>query len=429
MMRLTDGVLQKTEWAPDRAGGRGHATNNWWPGPQRSARNFSKPPFFSAQSLIPGASLQRRIAVSISFGGTKVAVALVDCASPRILVQTRRIEWRILANEAGAIAALIGCATRKLLRSAHLDASDIDCVGIAWPGPGEYSAGEVQATFITGFETRRSIFALLADEFATRLGIASGHIDWRCCPDAAARARGEVLAPTDCWVRDSQFAGLVVNIATGVGGALIRSVGGALIRNGMPARALPELGETCGQWGRFLVYNRASRNWSWRPTRDGSLPELDRATEVRLTELCGGPALAKEFGRRLSGSSARSDPELYRIACEVAASETRNVELELRLLRAITESSKAGGGTAARFVEQAGASIGAARQRLRNSLGLDGNSCRVLLTGGVGENFGRPRDSSMPDLFLAAGGRAFGGAAQWERSAQGLPAELLGAVL
>jgi hypothetical protein len=367
--------------------------------------------------------LQRRIAVSISFGGTKIAVALVDRAARHILVQSERIEWRNLANNTQSICALVADTTKVLLRSLQMNVRDIGVVGIAWPGPGQYSVGEVQATFVPGFEVPKNVFALLDLAFKKELGSPLTPNEWRCYLDVAARARGELLIPEGAWASGDSKSGFLVNIATGVAGALVR--------NRELVTRLPDLGETYGQWGRFLVCNRTSGVWQWRPTADGSVPYVDRKTEARLTEICGGPALAHEFSSLYAEASGLFDPDLCQLSSDLRKAFARPVETELRLLRSITEHSRTGNEAAARFVQRAGISIGAAIRCLRLSLRLDVLDSCVVLTGGVGENFGRPSDGVPdPDLLLVAASSAFGDAStRWTRSRLGLSAELLGAVI
>ncbi len=273
-----------------------------------------------------------------------------------------------------------------------------------------------------GFGERQNLFGLLNDEFRIRFGADWNPAKWQCRFDAAARAQGELSAPGGGWNQDLR-SGTLVNIATGVAGAFVRS--GSLVRR------IKGLGQTYGQWGRFLVWNTVTRTWEWRATRDGSLPKLDHSVEVRLTEVCGGPALAKAFVALWRfKSSEEPNTDLSRLVSRVSRASSRDVEAERLLLAKVTELALQDNPIAMRFVADTGRAIGSALKCLWKSVGPSMLSSSVVLTGGVGENFGSPVDRApeIDPLLLAAKKGAGDADGPWLRSRLGLAAELLGAV-
>ena len=293
----------------------------------------------------------------------------------RILSQSGRVEWRDRATDAGGILHLVAEIAGELMRKASASPAEIRIVGIAWPGPGDYSLGQVQATFVPGFERKQDLFGCLNSACKTAFGGKWNPDCWRCHLDAAARALGELSAQGGAWNKGDLCSGTLLNVATGVAGAFVQ--GGNLVG------CVDKLGETYGQWGRFLLWNTVSRTWSCRPTLDGSLPKLDSKVEVRLTEICGGPALARRFVHEWTTQSPQpADRDLVRMVEELSKRTTRDVKAERLLLMKITESAAEGNPTTQRFIQEAGQAIGSAMKCLWDSLGTPLFSSSVVLTGG-----------------------------------------------
>lgn len=339
------------------------------------------------------------IGVGISFGGSKVAVGLVDVHKKTIIAQSPRIEWASefrfdLANPAHSLSLILADEIGLLAEQAKLSVRTIESVGVAWPGPGRYSCGIVEATFVPGFHEPRQLWPLLQHAFQGRLGPDWRVKNWCVRLDACAGAFGEAYH-TGGQLRDCR-AGCLINIATGIAGALVR--------DGRPVLSHDEFGEAYGQFGRFLIRSRG--NWEWRPTKDGRIPSLAGA-DVRFTDLCGGPALA----RRLRGK-----PLL-----------PRNVTLERQMLANVTLQAANGNGDAMAFLDEVGCDIGEALACLNNAIGPFET---VVLAGGVGGNLGRPPSDQTPDLLLQAIKKASRiPEVLVSRSSLGLTAELIGAVL
>lgn len=361
------------------------------------------------------------VGLAVSFGGTKIAAALVDLTRYEIIRQSDRVEWRDFASDTGGIIALCGDIAGSLLDSADLSPRQVRRVGIAWPGPGKYSLGIVTASFVFGFERPRSIFELLGCHFRGRFGADWRPDIWTVQLDASARARGELVCQEG--VLKHQSSGTLLNIATGIAGAFTHK--------GVVLREIDDLGETYGQWGRFLVWRRKVENWEWRPTLDGSVPVFNPETEVRFTALCGGPALARRFATEYSKSKSSSEGSSMARLCNLLLSEPRrDVSIERQLLKNITLSAGAGDDLALEFVANTGEFIGSAIQCMSTAVGAERMGSRIVLTGGVGELLGRALvPDGGDDVLLSAAHRALGRAdTEWMRSRIGLSAELVGAV-
>jgi predicted NBD/HSP70 family sugar kinase len=314
----------------------------------------------------------RAVYVAISVGGTKLAWGFL--AGDSLVYESGKIPWQDLLPGAGReaparILEMIAGKTRELLAGQGLEPVG---VGLAWPGPGDYEQGIVSATFLPGFEA----FPLKAS-----LGEVLQRVFGRPVPvtlmlDAVADLLGEVRSP-EGGLRDRPD-GMILNLATGVAAGLLAD--GHIVTSDLPRGITAGL----GQLGRHLI-RRPDGNWDHRPTRDGSVAPHDRAGgELRMTDYLGGPALARRVRREL--------------AVEAPGDEAgRDIQEERRLLQSLSERARAGDPAATRFVQQAGADIGAALRVFLASYPRFGD--RIVLVGGVGENLGLPA-GAQPDRFV-----------------------------
>lgn len=220
--------------------------------------------------------------------------------------------------------------------------------------------------------------------------------------------------------------GLVLNIATGIAGAVIET-----------AQVLDEcmgLGENYGQWGRFLFMNKANGDWTWRPTSDGSVGLHDPRREVRFTELCGGPAVFKRYREKAQEDRSLLEELEAFVGSEkpdtiFSAGPHRNVELERTTLQAITKASLQNMGPARSFALEIAHQVGGALACLQDVLGQQRVGTKIVITGGVGEKFAAPQDPETDDFFIGEIARRVGnGNVSIMRSVVGLDAELVGCV-
>jgi hypothetical protein len=195
----------------------------------------------------------------------------------------------------------------------------------------------------------------------------------------------------------SRPSGIVLNIATGIAGAIV-SEGNVLSTFG-------PLGETYGQWGRYLFKNRNTGRWVWKPTEDGSIAEHD-ANDIRFTELCGGPALARRFADQccaLVRAGQQLPPDFASTPNEFPTNRVqRDLQAEKALLIRMTQAAYDNDDVARSFVEEVGMEIGDALRCLHDAIGEATFGSKLVLTGGIGEFFGTPPQAGQPDILLTA---------------------------
>ena len=375
---------------------------------------------------------RRRVTLAVSFGGTKIAAALVGLCTgaPAVICQTGRIEWREdprwrPENPLESLLDLVATHVGSLLGEAELQMKDVSRIGLAWPGPGRYSEGVLSATFIPC--DSQPVHQLLLGALRKQLRCSVDHLEVLSCLDVNARAQGEVRSPLGAFHPsrgDPQPSGVVLNIATGIAGAIVR--------NGSVFPELGPWGETYGQWGRYLLLKRTVGHWFWRPTNDGSVPEHG-PDEVRFTQRCGGPALARRFSDRTSDmmrAGWKLSTRLARTPNMLPGEHTqRDLMAERALLVQITDSAYHDRDEIAQgFLEEVGADIGGAVRCLAEALGEGVLGTKLLLTGGIGEFFGAlPRSSDHRDILIDAVRRTLRiRGMEIARSALGLEAEFLG---
>jgi predicted NBD/HSP70 family sugar kinase len=316
----------------------------------------------------------RTVYVAISVGGTKLAWGFL--AGDRLVYESGKLAWQdLMAGAGGApparVLEMLAAKTRELLAAQGLEPSG---VGLAWPGPGDYEQGIVSATFLPGFEAfplKAALGEVLARVFGKSLPVT-------LMLDAVADLLGELRLPEGGL--HGRTDGMVLNLATGVAAGLLAD---KHIVTADPSRGIAA---GLGQLGRHLIRG-ADGSWDHRPTGNGAVAAHDRAAgELRMTDYLGGPALARrarhELGDRLAGGS------------EAAA---RNSHDERRLLQSLSERARAADPAAAGFVQRTAQEIGAALRVFLSDYPRFGG--RIVLVGGVGENFGLPGDGA-PDLFV-----------------------------
>jgi len=340
---------------------------------------------------------ETKMNLSISFGGTKVAIAIVSSISQ--IMKTPRIEWRNHSmycpnRPLESLLNLVVHQVWELLQQYNKTINDVELVGIAWPGPGHYSKGILTATFIPGC-INKPVHNMLLEAFRKRFGNSVNHLNIVSCLDVNARAWGEILSPSGAFYAHEgspKLSGLVLNIATGIAGAIVI--------DGYVLKTFGSLGETYGQWGRYIFYEESSKNWTWEATEDGSIP-IHKG--IRFTLLCGGPALAKRFYIKYSHSSINLPANLASALEAFPGVEAeRNLEAEKTLLMEITKNAYSGDRITKDFVKTVGCEIGSAIKCLIDTFDGKIPTKKLLLTGGIGEFFGKPEISNVPDIFVDA---------------------------
>ena len=220
-------------------------------------------------------------------------------------------------------------------------------------------------------------------------------VQFSACLDVQGRATGEVINGAFNHMPN----GIVLNLATGVACAFVS--GGRVVRS------IPRWGATYGNVGRYLIYAKDICQWIFRPTEDGSIPQYDPKSEVRLTNLVGGLALAQR--------------------CKKILGYTLPVSPAKALLEYVTTKAYDGDYQALSFIQQIGIEIGQAITCLRRSL-LPKTPLLLVLVGGVGEGLGVPPTGSFaPDIFVESIRDMMTGIVVM-RSQSDLAAELVGAV-
>jgi len=240
----------------------------------------------------------------------------------------------------------------------------------------------------------------------------------RSALDVVVRAFGESVTPAGAFSGSPCTPGIELNVATGIAAAIVERSG--------PMMSHPVLGETYGQWGRYLFLDPRHRLWQWIPTENGSIPEHDPSL-VRFTDRCGGPALARRFIAewRNRFTPGEPTPSVLKEMLErfPKSAEDRDVELEKRVLSLITQRMHNGDPIATAFGLAAAREIGSALQCAIHALSLDVK--KIVIAGGVGENFALPRHGH-PDEFLRVVRGELAGAVEVCRSEISLDAEFLG---
>lgn len=364
--------------------------------------------------------------VATSMGGSKFACAVVECSAvPRVLASTGRIEWRELSawRTSPTLETLMGCIAAKIqqmLDQKAISSDSISMFGLGWPGPGVYSAGVLRASFVPGCETAQPVHKVFADALSHHLCYKVSPSRIRSCLDVVARAFGESAVPAGAYYSQPCTPGIELNIATGIAAAIIGPAG--------PMISHPEFGETYGQWGRYLFFSPSQSRWHWLPTKDGSIPVHD-ASLVRFTARCAGPALARRFVTAWRDGLIRDDsmsPESRELLERLPVdTRIRDLEGEKRVLGLITQQIRDDVSFAKEFGLKAAHEIGSALRCVLRGLDLELEVGKIVLAGGVGENFARPHPGCS-DSFIHAVQRELAGNIEVCRSRVGLEAEFLG---
>lgn len=364
---------------------------------------------------------EENVQLPISVGGTKCELAAVGVESGRFLARSGRVEWAGLGiSSFEGFVDMVACQLKRLLHAASIHPARVVHIGVAWPGP---QIGDCcLATFIPGGNTPRPFAALLRAAMARIVDERFQTVLVTVRLDAIARAAGESLPGGSLYRLASgpTRAGILVNLATGIAGAVV---------HGSPLLSAPGIGVNYGQFGRFLFFQPRSGTWDWRPSADGAVARHE-PDEIRWTRLSAGPALASRFGRWAAENGVHAADAAAEVrdalAHFAAPNAPRSAVLEKTLLAWITaDAIGVPTGPVADFVRRAGAEIGGALRLL-----LDVFSAypidRVVLAGGVGENFGRA-NSADDGAFLHAVRDALGsGNCAVTRARLGVDAELLG---
>ncbi len=364
---------------------------------------------------------EENVQLPISVGGTKCELAAVGVESGRFLARSGRVEWVGLGVSSFAgFVDMVASQLKSLLNVASIQPARVVHIGVAWPGP--QVGNDCLATFIPGGNTPQPFAALLQAAMAKSVDERFRTVPVTVRLDAIARATGESLPGGSLFRAPGgpTKAGILVNLATGIAGGIV---------HGSPLLSAPGIGENYGQFGRFLFFHRGSETWDWRPSADGTVASHG-PDEIRWTHLSAGPALASRFGRWAAenGVRAAGAPAEVREAFAhfAAPNALRHTVLERMLLVWITaEANRAPTGPVAEFVCRAGAEIGGALRLLLgvfSAYPID----RVILAGGVGENFGRA-DSADCGVFLDSVRETLArGDCLVARARLGVEAELLG---
>ncbi len=343
--------------------------------------------------------------LAISFGGSKISVAILDSTGIELICKSPRIEWKVDPrwDKGRPLESLIDLITDivvGLSENPKVDVALIEKVGIAWPGPGNYSKGLLSATFIPECRESVPIHSLLVMSLRNRLQRLPETLTIVSRLDVNVRAYGEIFLPEGGFCNNTNEGynnGIVLNIATGIAGAIVK--------NRSVLKELKGLGENYGQWGRFLFMNKSNGRWRWRPETEGGIGPHDEATEVRLTDLLGGPAIYRNFVIRLKNSKEFLSCFECMISSDILerllTNDTeRDIELERKCLGLITEAYLSGVDHMCAFVTELAMQTGGALACLREVLGEEMFGKKIVFTGGIGELFATPQFPDRPDLFM-----------------------------
>lgn len=333
--------------------------------------------------------------LAVSVGGTKLYVGLVAGRSPSVIARSGRIEWdRAVTSGIETFVELIARQTRLLLEGSNLPPERVEQVGVAWPGPG--IGGRWEATFIPECQSPQPIVDMLRTALMKICGSGFAATPITIVLDAVARAAGEtqtggaLYCPPDHRTSNA----LLINVATGVAGAIVE--------NGRVLLSHREFGEPYGQFGRFLLFDTNTKEWKWRPTRDGSVPTCF-PQEVRLTRHCAGPALARRIARAcqefgIRGEENQSVAEALRYCA--GESESRIPRYETTLLTwATAESYRAPESQLGEFIGRLAEEFGNALRVLTREVFAEERIKKIVLAGGVGENFGGGENPNQDKLI------------------------------
>jgi len=362
------------------------------------------------------------VSLSISFGGTNIAVGLADKGAKRLLAKSGPLVWRgdPRWDTERALDSLIRLVVDECAGLLSQEMARPETVGVAWPGPGRYAEGMLAATFIPGCLNMTDLRSPLSDAL-TSAGWAAPRIAFGL--GVSARAYGELYLPKGhFFAGNPSRSGIVLNMATGIAGAIVR--------NGEVVREHDAGGENYGQWGRFLFKDSQTRNWSWRPSADGRIGDHDPDREVRFTELCGGPAIFRRFVARMKEDASLQANFASALGTSLfkdvsALSVSRDTRLEKQVLAYVNQPAARGHRAVRDFVVEIAHDTAGALLCLRETFDRDFGD-QVVLTGGVGSRFG---DGTPDDLFLNELRSAFlkaGFDTAIVRTLVGLDAELLG---
>ncbi|HEY1254181.1 MAG TPA: hypothetical protein VGF01_05330 [Terracidiphilus sp.] len=326
----------------------------------------------------------KSVKLVVSVGGSKCAFAVVGATSRAVLARSGRVEWTGLGiNTLEGFMAMLAGEFQKLLEGAGIDSSRTDAVGVAWPGP--QLGGLFQATFIPGCRTPQPVALLLQRALARTVSPRFESVSVCVMLDAVARAAGETTpgGALDFSPATGFASGMLVNIATGIAGGIVCQ--------GRPLFSHPEFGKNYGQFGRFLFLETGTGSWVWRPAQDGFVP-LHPAGEIRWTRQSAGPALASRIARwcfeRRIGTQNVDEEVREALRHYRTEPSSRHADYEITLLRwASTEAAQHPTGPMAEFVELVASEIGGALRVLLHVFQSD-RIGRIVLAGGVGENFG-----------------------------------------
>ncbi len=235
-----------------------------------------------------------RQVVVFSFGGTKFQIGAL--LKDRPYINEPEVHWRTdpvfrNAAKAGAsdLVAAVTCYIVRFVEARKIDPTHIDLVGFAFPGPscrGRWYSNNLGPHFEQGVP----LCSLLSQALdASDIGPVPAVVVF----DAQADAGGELYHPQGRLVGFDRNA-VVINLATGVAGGLIRD-GRVLV--GDELASIDGFDAGAGQLGRHLWFHESSAGWSYHYRPCGATP--NDVPGQRMTDRLSGPALAARLLKRI----------------------------------------------------------------------------------------------------------------------------------
>ncbi|MBU0503939.1 MAG: ROK family protein, partial [Candidatus Omnitrophica bacterium] len=325
----------------------------------------------SSSPVAPGIKAGR-LSLGIRASNTKFELGLVN-DNGKVVTNTPAEYWMDYIGKAypetnrGVIDTL-KVKISEFLESSGLSIADVRRIYVAWGGPVDYAEGLVTSTFLPGFN-RYPLRKELREAFGKDNVIFVDH-------DVVSHLIGEMYSKKG--VLYDRSDGMLINIGTGIGGAVLR--GGRVLRI-LPYNYKGKQGEIiCGlQLGRFMIFN-AEGKVDFRPTKDGDFA-LVRKGETRATDILGGPASARRAVEK-QVLTLSDDAKLDILGKR----DNIIVRQEEYILDRINRLSSMGDAKAVHFIRENGLYIG---ELLNVSVEALGRPEIVVLGGWIGEHFGK----------------------------------------
>lgn len=329
--------------------------------------------------------INRQINVGVSFGGTKVAVGLVD-DNGQVYITSRPTAWRTAFSvdetrkeDADKLTGGIVDLIEKALRYVPLDR--IESIGISTKGPLDRRNGQVVLGLggkkIVGmpfedYPLDTNVLAMLSVRYGWKYGhVKLSNLPIKVLHDGAAAVLGEV-SPKGIFSAERDVTAVIIGTGIGIG----------VFENGDVYEGDPSKPNerTLGSLGRHLIYIPDSKSpnkykYEYRGFDEGEKVATKDVSETFFAERIAGPWLSQHTARwlssipqgnqlstiqamRLGDVAINKLEEFY--SKEVAQFNDDDKKLEVRILMGLTQAAKDGNRLAQERISTIGDEIGAA---------------------------------------------------------------------